>query len=99
VADWREKHGYKAPVVTMVFGGFVMLVLVIIGWIQMTNLPTGLNSGVLGIVGSDFIDGTNNTRNASCLVTTYAGGVRGTLLAWTDGIFTGIKGYDGTPPQ
>jgi hypothetical protein len=99
VANWRAKHGYKAPVVTMVFGGFVMLVLVIIGWIQMTSLPAGLNSGVLGLIGSDFIDGTTNTRNASCLLTTYAGGVRGTLLAWTDGIFTGIKGYDGTPPQ
>jgi uncharacterized Tic20 family protein len=97
VADFRDKHRYKAPVITMFFGVFVMLVLVVIGWIQMTSLPAGLDSGLLGITGTDLLGGAG--KNTSCAVATYSGGLRGVLLAWTDGVFTGITGYAGNPPS
>jgi hypothetical protein len=86
------RQSYTRPILTMISGLFMLFAMVVFGWLQMSGRPKDLSGDFLGIrsiVGSNISD---------CRVDTYAGGVRGTLLAWSDGIFHGIKGYAGTPP-
>jgi hypothetical protein len=84
----KIRQTYTRPVLTMVSGLFVMFAMIVFGWLQMTGRPTPLGEDFLGIrsgTGSNFTD---------CRFNTLPGGLRGTLLAWCDGIFDRVPGYN-----
>lgn len=86
----KLRQTYRRPVITMVSGLFVMFAMIVFGWLQMTGKPTDLTGDSLGIrslAGSNFTD---------CRLDTFPGGLRGTLLAWCDGIFHGVPNYSPT---
>lgn len=85
IALWRDAHKtYNAPLATMVTGLLVWLTLVIIAYQQISYLPRGLDSGVLGVV---------SPEEGVCRLFTTPGGLRGTIIAWSDGVFGGLGIY------
>lgn len=69
----------KRPWFTMVTGLSVLLVLVVVGWYKTQHqpMPTGPFVGLV-------------TTNGSCASAVYPGGLRGSIIAWSDGVFAGL---------
>ena len=81
---FRENRGYRAPIVTTIAGIVVWVAFVAVGFTQMKTLPTGLSDNRLGIVSS--MEGT-------CAFDAFPSGLRGTIIAWSDGLFGGWSLY------
>ena len=81
---FRVNRGYRAPIVTTLAGIIVWVSFIVIGFIQIRALPAGLSENRLGIVSS--MEGT-------CAFDAFPGGLRGTIIAWSDGLFGGWSLY------
>ena len=86
IAKFQQHNHYKAPIVTMFIGVGVWGYLFRVGLDQITELPVDLDSGWLGM---------NGTEIATCRIFMHSGGLRGTLIAWSDGIFGKSSWYTG----
>jgi hypothetical protein len=81
---FREHRHYRAPIVTTLAGIVVWVAFIVVGFIQMRELPSGLNENRLGIVSG--MEGT-------CAFDAFPGGLRGNIIAWSDGLFGGWSLY------
>lgn len=81
---FRGKCHYRAPFATTLAGIIVWFAFIMVGWNQMKHLPVGLSESRLGIVSG--MEGT-------CAFNAFPGGLRGTIIAWSDGIFGGWSLY------
>jgi hypothetical protein len=81
---FRAKRGYRSPIVTTLGGIVVWVAFIAVAFIQMRALPVGLSENRLGIVSS--MEGT-------CAFDAFPGGLRGTIIAWSDGLFGGWSLY------
>lgn len=80
----RKDRSYRAPIVTTLAGIVVWVAFIVVGFIQMRALPVGLSENRLGIVSG--MEGT-------CAFDAFPGGLRGTIIAWSDGLFHGWSLY------
>lgn len=69
---------YRAPVMTTLAAIIVWFAFIMLGWSQMKRLPPGLSESRLGIVSG--MEGT-------CGFDAVPGGLRGTIIAWSDAVF------------
>jgi hypothetical protein len=81
---FRVRRSYRAPILTTLAGVVVWVTFIMIGFIEMKTLPPGLSETRLGIVGG--LEGT-------CGFDASPGGLRGTIIAWSDGLFKGWSLY------
>jgi hypothetical protein len=81
---FRANRGYRSPIVTTLGGIVVWVAFIVVGFVQMRALPVGLSENRLGIVSS--MEGT-------CAFDAFPGGLRGTIIAWSDGLFGGWSLY------
>lgn len=80
----RGNRHYRAPYVTTLAGIVVWVAFIVVGFSQMRALPLGLSESRLGIVSG--MEGT-------CAFEPFPGGLRGTIIAWSDGLFGGWSLY------
>lgn len=81
---FRIHYHYRAPFVTTLGGIIVWVAFIMVGWSQMKHLPMGLSESRLGIMSE--MEGT-------CGFNAFPGGLRGTIIAWSDGVFQGGSLY------
>jgi hypothetical protein len=62
----------------------VWVAFIVVGFNQMKTLPLGLSENRLGIVSG---------MEGMCAFDAFPGGLRGTIIAWSDGIFEGWSLY------
>jgi hypothetical protein len=82
--NFRSKYHYHAPIVTTLTGIIVGFAFITVGWHQMKSLPSGISENRLGIAGG---------IGGDCAFSPFPGGLRGTIIAWCDGIFKGWSLY------
>lgn len=83
--NFRRRSHYRAPFVSTLAGIIVWFAFIMVAWGQMKYLPRGLNENRLGIVSA--MEGT-------CGFEVNPGGLRGTIIAWSDGMFQGWSLYE-----
>jgi hypothetical protein len=83
--QFRVKHHYRAPIATTLAGIVVWVAFIVVGFYQMKLLSPGLSEGRIGIVG--------DMEGSMCAFDAFPGELRGTIIAWSDGIFGGWSLY------
>ena len=82
--NFRNKYHYRAPFITTLGSIIVWFAFIMIAWSEMKHLPEGLSESRLGIV---------TELEGICAFDAFPGGLRGTIIAWSDGIFGGWSLY------
>jgi hypothetical protein len=81
----RVGHGYRAPIATTLAGIVVWVAFIVVGFYQMKVLPPGLSESRLGITGE--------MEGGMCAFDAFPAELRGSIIAWSDGIFGGWSLY------
>ena len=78
---FRDK--YRAPWVTIILAMVISICLIAVGFWQTAQMPSGFVAGRLGIV----------SDKGPCAIDMSPGGLRGIIIAWSDGFFCGLGNF------